>query len=142
MTGPALPYPPRMTAVTRPFFDALRDERLATTRCRPGGHLTFPPKFVCPRCWSREVEWVDLAGTGLLRSLTEVWAAPTPFQHEAPYLLGIVDLDEGIRLLTRVAGCFDDHKHDEPVELVVREAQPVPLFAFRRSDAAAEREMT
>lgn len=133
-TTAQLAHPPRVTAFTRPFFDALREGRLATTRCRPGGHLTFPPKFVCPRCWSRDVEWFDLAGTGMLRTFTEVWAAPTPFAAEVPYLLGLVDLDEGVRLLARVDGGFDDHVLDERVEVVVRDGRPVPLFAFRRAE--------
>jgi uncharacterized protein len=128
----ALAYPPRVTAFTRPFYDALAEGRLTTTRCRDCGRMTFPPKFACPHCWSREVGWESLAGTGTLRTFTEVWAAPGAFAAETPYLLGIVDLDEGLRCVARIDGSYDDHVPDERVEMVVRHAEPVPLFAFRR----------
>jgi uncharacterized OB-fold protein len=131
---PALPYPPRLTAVTRPFYDALADNRLVTTRCRSCRHLTFPPKGICPRCWRDDVEFEEIAPTGVLRSFTEIHAAPGPFAQQAPYLLGIVDLDAGVRCAGRVLGRFEDHACDERVELCPQPATPVPLFAFRRID--------
>jgi hypothetical protein len=129
---PQLPYAPRLTAVTRPFYAALAEGRLVTTRCRACGHLTFPPKGVCPRCWGEEVTFEELAPTGVLRSFTEVWAAPAPFAPHAPYLLGIVDLDAGPRCAARVLGRFEEHVCDERMELSPQPAAPVPLFAFRR----------
>jgi uncharacterized OB-fold protein len=134
---PALPYPPRLTAVTRPFYDALAEGRLVTTRCRSCGHLTFPPKGICPHCWRDDVEFEQIAPTGTLRSFTEIHAAPAPFAQQAPYLLGIVDLDAGVRCAARVLGRFEEHVCDERVELCPQPATPVPLFAFRRRAEAA-----
>jgi uncharacterized OB-fold protein len=131
---PALPYPPRLTAVTRPFYKALADGRLLSTRCRNCRHLTFPPKGICPRCWRHAVEFEELAPTGVLRSFTEIHAAPARFAAQAPYLLGIVDLDAGVRCAARVLGRFEEHACDERVELCPQPATPVPLFAFRRID--------
>jgi uncharacterized protein len=128
-----LPYAPRLTAVTRPFYDALAEGRLVTTRCRGCGHLTFPPQGVCPRCWADEVEFEEIAAGGVLRSFTEVWTAPAPFADQVPYLIGIVDLDAGPRCAARVLGRFEDHACDERVELSPQPAVPVPLFAFRRT---------
>jgi uncharacterized OB-fold protein len=134
--APALPYPPRLTAVTRPFYEALADGRLVTTRCRSCGRLTFPPKGICPRCWSDEVEFEEISPTGVLRSFTEIHAVPGSFAPQAPYLLGIVDLDAGVRCAARVLGRFEEHICDERVEMCPQPATPVPLFAFRRADAA------
>lgn len=133
---PPLPYPPRLTAVTRPFLEALAEGRLRTTRCRACGHLTFPPKGVCPRCWAEKVDFEDIAPTGVLRSFTEVWAAPAPFAAQAPYLLGIVDLDAGVRCAARIVGRFEEHTCDERVELSPQPATPFPLFAFRHAGHA------
>jgi uncharacterized protein len=127
-------YPPRMTAVTRPFYEALADGRLVTTRCRECGQLTFPPKGTCPHCWSQQVAFEEIAPTGVLRSFTEVWAAPAPFAGDVPYLLGIVDLDAGVRCAARVSGRFEDHECDERVQLAPQPATPAPLLAFRRVD--------
>jgi uncharacterized protein len=129
----ALPYPPRLNAVTRPFYEALAQGRLVTTRCRRCGHLTFPPKGVCPRCWGQDVQFEEIAPTGVLRSFTEVCAAPAPFAADAPYLLGIVDLDAGVRCAARVLGRFEEHVCDERVQLCPQPATPAPLFAFRRA---------
>jgi uncharacterized OB-fold protein len=128
---PELAYPPRVTPATRSFWEALERGRLVTTRCRACGHLTFPPKILCPGCWGRDLEWVELSGRGRLASFTEVWAAPGPFRPEAPYVLGLVDLDEGVRLLTRVRGRFEELAVGLRVELAVRRARPVSLFEFR-----------
>lgn len=133
---PPLAYPPRLTAVTRPFFDALAEGRLVTTRCRHCAHLTFPPKGICPRCWSEDVGFEEIPPTGVLRSFTEVWAAPAPFAPEAPYLLGIVDLDAGVRCAARVSGRFEEHVCDERVELHPQPATPAPLLSFRRAEGA------
>ncbi len=69
-----------------------------TTRCRACESMTFPPKVICPRCWSEDLQWVEPGITGTLYSWTRVHAAPAVFRDLAPYSLGIVDLDSGIRL--------------------------------------------
>jgi uncharacterized protein len=136
---PALPYPPRQTPAMAPFWEALEDGRLTTTRCRSCNHLTFPPKVLCPACWERDLEWVGLAGRGRLASFTEVCVAPSYFAEEAPYVLGLVDLEEGVRVLSRVRSPFDELSVDQPVELVVRRARPVSLFEFRPCGEEGER---
>ncbi|MDR0360928.1 MAG: Zn-ribbon domain-containing OB-fold protein [bacterium] len=122
-----------------PFWEALDAGRLTTTRCRACAHLTFPPKVLCPACWDRDLEWVGLAGRGRLASFTEVCVAPSYFVAEAPYVLGLVDLEEGVRVLSRVQAPFDELAVDQLVELVVRRARPVSLFEFRPCAQEGER---
>lgn len=89
------------------------------------------------------MEWVRLRGTGLLRSFTEVWAAPRPFAAGTPYVLGLVDLDEGIRCASRVEATFDELRPDVPVSFVPIPAIPEYLFAFtpaKLPDRAGQRE--
>ena len=127
---PTLAYPPRVTEFTRPFWDGLREGRFQTTRCTVCHHITFPPKPICPECWSEAVEWVDLRGVGSLRSYTEVHAAPAIFAAEVPYVLAIVDLDEGVRCLSRVLAPWDDLEPDMRVRVQIRQAEPTCLFDF------------
>ncbi|KAA9163315.1 Zn-ribbon domain-containing OB-fold protein [Amycolatopsis acidicola] len=129
-TIPELAYPPRITPFTKTFWDGLREGRFSTTRCRQCSHMTFPPKPVCPECWSKDVEWVELSGRGVLRSYTEVTAAPSMFAAEAPYILCLVDLDEGIRCLSRVIADWGELVPDKRVRVQVREAEPAYLFDF------------
>ncbi|RNL62807.1 Zn-ribbon domain-containing OB-fold protein [Nocardioides marmoriginsengisoli] len=125
-----LAYPPRMTEFTAPFWDGLREGRLSTTQCTSCAEISFPPKPLCPGCWSSDVTWIDLRGTGTLRSYTEVSAAPSMFAHEVPYTLCLVDLDEGVRCLSRVRNAWDELVPDARVEVVFREAEPAYLFEF------------
>lgn len=134
MTTSTLVYPPRMTEFTRTFWDGLKEGRFLTSRCKDCGHLTFPPKPICPECWKSDLEWVELSGRGSLVSYTEVSAAPQMFAHEAPYTLCIVDLDEGVRCVSRVLADWDSLTPDARVRVKFREAEPVYLFDFVLDD--------
>jgi uncharacterized protein len=122
------PWPPRVSAFTRPFWEALAEGRLTTTRGRTSGRLTFPPRPFCPYDWGDEVEWVDLSGYGRLYAQTFIHAAPAAFAREAPLHNGIVDLDEGVRVAARILG---QAALDAAMECVVLRYADGPLFAFR-----------
>jgi uncharacterized OB-fold protein len=108
MSRSGSPYPPRDSAIVRRFLAHLAEGELATTRCVACGHTTFPPKHLCPRCWATKLEWVTLTAEGSLASFTELHAVPGLFATEAPYVLGVVDLNDGVRCLGRVVGGFDE----------------------------------
>jgi uncharacterized OB-fold protein len=123
-------FPPRMTEFTRRFWQGLATGRFETTQCDDCRRLTFPPKPFCPHCWSPRITWVPLSGRGKLYSQTVVHAAPLVFQDEVPYRVGIVDLDEGLRIATRVLADVEP-KLDTAVEIVVLNYRDGPLFAAR-----------
>jgi hypothetical protein len=123
-------FPPRMTEFTQRFWLGLAAGRFETTRCDDCERLTFPPKPFCPHCWSKRIAWVPLCGRGKLYSQTVVHAAPAVFQGEVPYRVGIVDLDEGLRIATRVLADVEP-KLDTAVEIVVLDYRDGPLFAAR-----------
>ena len=131
----ARPWPPRISAFTRPFWDALSEGRLMTTRGRTSGRLTFPPKPFCPHNWEREVEWVELSGRGKLYAQTVIHATPAAFQAEAPIRNGIVDLEEGLRVAARILG---EPALDTSVACVVLRYTDGPLFAFRAAQTAGQ----
>jgi uncharacterized protein len=123
-------YPPRMSEATRPFWDGLREERFQTTQYNNCSDITFPPKVVCPNCLSERLSWCPLSGRGTLYSYTKVWAAPAVFGDEVPYTLCIVDLDEGLRVASRL---LDNHATPEvggSVSLVFLHYEDVTLFCF------------
>jgi uncharacterized protein len=123
-------YPPRVSAFTRRFWDGLAEGRLQTTQCAACGRFSFPPKFFCPHCWHREVAWAPLSGRGRLYAATAVHAAPMVFRDEAPYRVGIVDLEEGLRLATRMLGA-EAIPLDAAVQLVALRYTDGALFAAR-----------
>jgi uncharacterized protein len=128
------PYPPRITEFTQKFWNALSEGRFITTASVDSGQLTFPPKPVSPHAWDEEVEWVELSGRGKLYAHTTVHASPTAFVGDLPYRICIVDLDEGIRLATRLIG-DDTATIDGPIELVAIRYTDCMSYAARAASA-------
>ena len=123
-------YPPRITAFTQRFWNALLGGSFETTRCDDCGRATFPPKPFCPHCWSKALTWVQLRGYGRLYSQTIIHAAPAVFRTEVPYRVGIVDLDDGLRIATRILS-ETTPELDTRVEIVTVRYIDGPLFAAR-----------
>lgn len=84
-----------------PFFDAAAEDRLMIRRCTACGQALPPEAVVCTTCAGTDLDWVPAAGTGALASYTVVQRAPHP-AHRVPYVIGIVELDEGPWLYARV----------------------------------------
>lgn len=86
---------------TEAFWQACADHRLTVQHCRAcGGHQFYPRPF-CLACESTDLEWVPASGKGTIYSLTTVRMPVVP-ELTPPYLLALVDLDEGPRLLTNI----------------------------------------
>jgi uncharacterized OB-fold protein len=81
------------------------------------------------------MDWVEVSGRGRLYSATRVHAGPKRFAADLPYAVGIVDLEEGVRLVARLLGEAGPEHLDKPVELVVTQYRDGPLFAARLIDA-------
>ena len=99
---------PKQTQVSQ-FFQNLRQGKLTTTKCRKCGSLLWPPRIVCPNCFSNEFEWVDLGVEGELYAFTEVRiGAPLGFVQDVPFCVGLVKIG-GLLLSARI----DNAKYDE-----------------------------
>ncbi len=131
------PFPPRVSAFTRPFWDGLAAHRMLTTRCDVCGTLSFPPRNLCRDCWSRTIRWVTLAPRGTLYSFTRVHVVPGAFSGDAPYAIGIVDLEKGPRLMCRMLGEVHTGHLDGPIEMIVMRYDDGVLFAARVVDVPA-----
>jgi uncharacterized OB-fold protein len=123
------PMAPASSAFSAPFWRALAEGRFLTARCGGCAELHFPPRPICPRCHHDKTTWVELSGRGVLYSRTRVHAAGGTFAAFAPYSVGIVDLAEGVRLLTRLLPSASALPLDSPVRLVVLRHPDGPLFA-------------
>lgn len=125
------PFAPRVSEFTRTFWSGLLEGNFLTTRCQACARKTFPPKPFCPHCWHREVSWVPLSPGGTIYSSTVMHAVPAIFRHEAPYRVGIVDLDDGVRIATRLLGIESGFGVGRRVEIVVLAYDDGPLFVAR-----------
>jgi uncharacterized OB-fold protein len=59
---------------------------------------------LCPKCYSKDLSWVELKGSGELLTYTVIHVAPKQFETLAPYAVGIVKLEEGPQLLGMIRG--------------------------------------
>jgi uncharacterized OB-fold protein len=103
--GPSRIEPPE-TEVSRPFWDATRDRRLLVQWCTACDAPIFFPREVCPRCLGTGLEWRPSAGTGTVYAASVQHRPATPHMADrVPYVVVLVDLDDGIRLMSNVVGC-------------------------------------
>jgi uncharacterized OB-fold protein len=72
--------------------------KLMGGKCRNCGKILFPPRPLCDRCLATEFEWKEISQTGNLLTYTIIYVAPTQFQSISPYPVGIIQLEDGLKL--------------------------------------------
>jgi uncharacterized OB-fold protein len=98
------PEPP-VTELTRPFWEGGLADELRLQRCLNCRHIRYPISAICPRCLSGEAAWEAMSGRGSVqtyvvfeRAYSDAW------KDEVPYVVALVELDEGPVFLTNVVG--------------------------------------
>ena len=94
---------PEPSWLTRPFWAAANEHRLVRPVCDRCGQSFFTPQIACPRCASESWTWTESSGHGTVYSCTTVHRAPQE-GFATPYVVAIVDLDEGWSMLTNIVG--------------------------------------
>jgi uncharacterized OB-fold protein len=97
---------PLINEETRPYWEYCRKHELRMQQCRQCGHIRFPLSVICPKCHSMEAEWTKLSGKGKIYSFT-IYRVPyhPAFKDDIPYVVAIIQLDEGPRMESNVIGC-------------------------------------
>jgi len=83
--------------------------RLEARKCKKCGTISFPPRLICPKCKTRKFETVKLADKGKVISYTIIRVPPQQFADQTPYAMGIVELDDGIKLTGQIVDFNLDH---------------------------------
>jgi len=100
---------PRPTPESKPFWDGCRNHQLLIQKCKSCGDLRFPPSLLCPSCSSLETEWVPSSGKGEIWSHAVFHKVYHPaFERNIPYVVAVVELEEGVRMVTNIVGCAPD----------------------------------
>jgi uncharacterized OB-fold protein len=95
---------PRPTPETRPFWDGAAAGELRIQRCQTCERHYFYPRPSCPHCGGDQVEWVRASGRATLYSYV-INHRPAPgFEEEGPYAIAVVELEEGVRMMTNIVG--------------------------------------
>jgi uncharacterized OB-fold protein len=96
---------PAPDAYERPFFEAAARGELVYQRCPKCRHAQFYPRAVCTACGA-DPEWVTAAGRGSVHTYTVVRQnGMPPFKDELPYVVAMVELPEGVRMMGNVTDC-------------------------------------
>ena len=99
-------YPtPVANADSRPYWDAAARDELLVRHCTDCGQHHFPPRHLCPKCWSDKLDWTRCSGRGTVYSYTVMQRAPMPdFAKRVPYVVALIDLEEGPRMMSNIVG--------------------------------------
>jgi uncharacterized protein len=109
----------------KPFNDTsyeqfLNEWKIMGTKCKKCGSLALPPRPICVSCYRSELEWIEFKGTGKLAAFTSITIAPPNMAKEGygrnnPYVVGVVELDEGVKAVARIVGV--DAKKPEEIKV-------------------------
>lgn len=143
---------PAIQPWTREFWKATKQHKLLIQNCRNCGANIFYPRKYCPECWSGELGWIEASGKARIFSFSVMMDMVEPkFMADLPYVLATVNLEEGIRMTTRIVECKpEDVKIDMDVEVVFEDISPdcaLPMFrpanpALRLAKASEEEQET
>lgn len=93
--------------LSKPFWEAAAQHRLVVPRCNQSGAYFFPPERLCPGTVCEDWSYTESVGTGTLASFSVVSRPPAP-DFDAPYVLAVVDVDEGWTYMTNLVDCDPD----------------------------------
>ena len=135
-----------MGAESGPFWEATREGTLVMQWCTACERAVFYPRSFCPHCPAGrgELEWRTASGRATVYAAaveTRPEAAGAAFSGGEPYCVALVDLDEGVRMMTNIVGCPPEEVHSGmAVEVTwepLTDGRQLPLF--RPETGAAER---
>ena len=106
-----------------PLLSYLEKGQVAATRCKKCGRTYFPPRADCLDDRQSEMEWIVLDGRSTLVTYTQVFFAPPEFQPETPYLLGLAELKNGLRVFAPISSTHSKEQLKPGTELELKVAK-------------------
>ncbi|MDR2203048.1 MAG: Zn-ribbon domain-containing OB-fold protein [Nitrososphaerota archaeon] len=80
------------------FYKLISQDKLMAGKCLKCGKLHLPPRPLCDNCYNTQFEWIPISNKGKLLTYTVIHIAPPQFHHLAPYTIGIIELDDNLKL--------------------------------------------
>ncbi len=101
---------PPVTALTEPYWDGCRQQKLRLQQCDACGEYQFYPRILCSHCGHDALSWRQASGLGRIASFTVV-RRPVTDAYPAPTVIALVDLAEGPRMMSSVVDAEPDKLH-------------------------------
>jgi len=131
------------TTTKRPFTSAsfeqyLGEKKLMGSHCITCNKNYLPPRAICPTCHSDQLTWIEFSGKAKLVAFTSISIAPTAmieagYGRDNPYLAGVVELDEGVKISAQILG-MDANKPEE-----VKIGTPLQVEFVERGEGEAKK---
>lgn len=111
---------PASTAETAEYWAGCARHELVIQRCADCATYQFYPRVMCTTCSGKSLQWVRASGRGRVKSFTIVRRAVSEaYAAEVPYVVALVELEEGPTMMSNVVGCnVDEIRMGMPVEVV------------------------
>ncbi len=128
------PFPtPVPTAESAEFWAGCQRGELLIQKCSQCGTLRYFPRAGCPRCTSEQYTWHKVSGRGTLYSFIVVHPPTLPaFKDKVPYPVILVELEEGVRMISNIVDCKNEElRIGMPLEVVfdrINEDLTLPKF--------------
>ncbi len=124
---------PVTTEVSSEFWKQAQAGKLVAQFCARCNSYQHYPKPVCGRCWGSDLEWRVLAGTGKVYTFTIVHRGPSKEFSDTPYAVGLVDLDEGVRMMGGLSAPVLEELHiGDPVRVKFEARGDAMIPAFEK----------
>jgi uncharacterized protein len=124
---------PVPTPETAPFWQGTLEGKLMVQKCNSCARTYFYPRTFCRWCFSQDVEWITCSGRARLASFVINMRPVPPFDPALPQVIALVDLEEGVRMMTNIVGVDPEPANftigmELMVEFEATGAQAVPVF--------------
>jgi len=86
------------------YNEALKQNKLLGLKCKQCGTITVPPKIACGNCASTDLDITELSGKGKIQTFTTVFVPPEGREDECPYVIVLVELNEGPWIMGNLTG--------------------------------------
>ncbi|MAL95544.1 MAG: hypothetical protein CME40_10750 [Haliea sp.] len=108
---------PTSSALSDAYYAGCREGKLLLQYCSDCQQPQFYPRILCSHCGGRELAWREASGKGHIATFTVVRQPVSP-AYEAPYVVALIDLEEGPRMMSHIVNCDPE---------AVRVGQPVQV---------------
>lgn len=123
------------------FYENLKQGRMTTTKCKDCSKVVFPPRVICPECYSENLEFVDLPKKGKVVVLTEE-VKGVPLGFDSPLIHAVIEFENSPvkRMISRIANCaVGELQRGDEVQLLVFDVPAMPVEKGKQGTIMMER---
>lgn len=115
----------KLEKVVEKFYEGLEDGKFLGRKCKECGAVEFPPVYACNTCGCMDMEWVEISGKAVMKSIVmpAALSSKSEYSQMGPIAYGEVEIEEGASFNAVVKG-INKKKRKELLEKL-----PVPVHA-------------